>query len=143
MTQVSQTYQAPVLSFDVFHCEVGIGASLFESGHYDDAVRKTSQRFINRVGEFVDRPDLDGVALINKVFPQDAPLLQFSDRVTPTERSEHNGFRALAIGLTQAVRNVFTHRDNYGLDAVQALEWLAFLSAMHRRLDQARQTGEL
>ena len=122
---------------DQLHSEVGIAIGLFESGHYDESVRKASQRFINRVQEFVDRPDLDGVALMNKAFSESGPLLEFSDRETLTERDEHSGFRALTVGLTQAVRNVLTHRDNYGLNAVQAFEWLAFTSALHRRLDQA------
>lgn len=126
-----------------FHFEVERSLALFEDGHNDEAVRKASQRFINRVQEWVNRPDLDGVALINKVFSADAPLLIFNDRSTPIERDEHDGYRYLAVGLASALRNVVTHHDDYGLDQETAWEWLVFISAMHRRLDQAEQVTEL
>ncbi len=126
-------------SLKSFHTEVAIASRLFEDGHYDEAVRKASQRFVNRVQELADRPDLDGVALMNKSFSDKSPLLEFNDRETLIERDEHNGYRFLTVGLTQAVRNVVTHHDNYGLGPVSAFEWLAFISAMHRRLDQAQQ----
>lgn len=125
-----------------FHSEVERALALFGDGHHDEAVRKASQRFINRVQEWVNRPDLDGVALINKVFSSDAPLLIFNDRSTPIERDEHDGYRFLAVGLASALRNVVTHHDNYGLDREAAWEWLVFISAMHRRLDQAEQVTE-
>ena len=125
-----------------FHFEVERALALFEDGHHDEAVRKASQRFINRVQEWVNRSDLDGVALLNKVFSSDAPLLVFNDRSTPIERDEHDGYRFLAVGLASALRNVVTHRDDYGLDHEAAWEWLVFISAMHRRLDQAQQVTE-
>lgn len=49
-----------VLSPWKLHPEVGIASHLFKDGHYDEAVRKASQRFVNRVQEMADRPDLDG-----------------------------------------------------------------------------------
>ncbi len=125
-----------------FHFEVERALALFEDGHHDEAVRKASQRFINRVQGWVNRPDLDGVALINKVFSSEAPLLIFNDRSTPIERDEHDGYRFLAVGLASALRNVVTHHDDYGLDQEAAWEWLVFISAMHRRLDQAEQMTE-
>lgn len=121
------------------HPEVGIAHGLFAGGHFDEAVRKASQRFLNRVQELADRPDLDRVGLMNSPFSEQSPILEFNDRETITERDMHNGYRFLAVGLTQAVRSVLTHRDNYGLDGVRALEWLAFMSAMHRLVDEAQQ----
>ena len=122
-----------------FHREVELAIGLYLDKHYDDAVRKASQRYINRVNELTDHPGGDGVGLINKSFSEDAPLLAFSDRETMVERDEHNGYRFLAVGLAQALRNVVTHDDNYGLGSEETLEWLAFISAMHRRLDGAVQ----
>ena len=121
------------------HPELHLALGLFEDGHYDDSVRKASQRFINRVQELVDRPDLDGAGLIDKTFSAQSPLLAFNNRSTPLERDEHDGYRFLAAGLTRALRNVVTHHDDYGLGATAASEWLVFTSAMHRRLDQAEQ----
>ena len=124
------------------HVEVAPALDLFIDGHYDEAVRKAAQRFINRVRELANRADLDGVALMNKTFSEEAPLLAFNERATLIERDEHNGFRFLAVGLAQAIRNVVTHSDQYGLDEVSALEWLMFTSAMHRRLDNSVQVVE-
>lgn len=137
--KVPQQHKPVVISFESFHSEVGIANGLFMDGYYDEAVRKASQRFVNRVQELADRPDLDGVGLMNNSFSENSPLLEFNDRNTVIERDEHNGFRFLAVGLTRAIRNVVTHHDNYGFGATSALEWLAFMSAMHRRLDQAQQ----
>ncbi len=122
---------------DELHGEVSLARELFAGGHYDESVRKAAQRFMNRVQQVTGRHDLDGVALINKAFSADSPLLEFSSRGLRWERDEHDGYRFLAVGLTQAIRNVLTHHDNYGLDARSAREWLMFISAMHRRLDQA------
>lgn len=125
------------------HGEVAVAFELFADGHHDDAVRKAAQRFINRVQELANREDLDGVALMNKTFSEDAPLLAFNERTTLVERDEHNGFRFLAVGLAQAIRNVLTHSDHYGLEQVSAFEWLMFISAMHRRLDNSVQVVEV
>ena len=124
------------------HDELDLAFGLFRDGHYDEALRKASQRFINRIQELVNRPDLDGTGLIEKSFSSQSPLLAFSNRETQIERDEHDGFRFLAAGMTRALRNVLTHHDNYGLDATTASEWLAFVSAMHRRLDEAEQIAE-
>ena len=123
------------------HPELQIATGLFSDGHFDEAVRKAAQRFMNRVQEMVDRPDLDGVVLMNTVFSEQKPLLAFNERETLIERDEHNGFRFLAVGLAQAVRNVVTHSDAYGFDYVTAREWLMFISAMQRRLDEAEQVA--
>lgn len=129
---------SPLSLFDL-HGELGGSIRLYQDGHFDEAVRKASQRFINRVAERAGRPDLDGAALINKSFSDEGPLLEFNSRETRYERDEHNGFRFLAVGLARGLRNLVTHSDNYGLTRVTAFEWMAFISALHRRLDEARQ----
>ena len=136
-----QTLHAPEVArlATAFHPELHSSFDLFRDEYYDEAVRKASQRFLNRVRELANRPDLDGMALLNKTFSADAPLLAFNDRETIAERDEHDGYRFLCVGLAQALRNVLTHHDDYGLDLCTAWEWLVFISAMHRRLDQAQQ----
>jgi len=126
-------------SVKALHPDVAKGLGLFQDGHYDEAVRKASQRFVNRVKELANRPDLDGSGLIEHTFSANKPLLVFNDRKTLVERDEHDGYRFLAVGLTKALRNVLTHHDDYGLSEIEAWEWLIFINAMHRRLDQAEQ----
>ena len=107
---------------------------MFEDGHLQEAVRKAAERFINRVAHEAEREEMYGVSLMNHVFSANQPVLVFSEkRLTPTERSIHNGYRSLAVGLTEAVRNVYTHQDELDVSEVEAMEWLGFISAMHRR----------
>ena len=83
---------------------------------------------------------MHGASLMNHVFSAERPVLVFSEtRLTPTEISFHNGYRSLSLGLTEAVRNVYTHQDELDVAEEEALEWLGFISAMHRRLDRAAQ----
>lgn len=131
------------LTLDDLHSETGIAHDLFRDGYHQDAVRKAAQRYVNRVAELAaDDPgsrDRQGVDLINRVFSEDSPVLAFNPRLSLTERDDHNGYRFLGTGLTLAVRNVMTHTDDRGLTTAEAFEWLAFISAMHRRLDDVQQ----
>lgn len=128
------------LNVELLHTEVQIAVGLFEAGFLQEAVRKAAERFSNRVAEKAEREDLTGQDLMYQAFSADKPALVFSEeRQTAAERNWHDGYRSLAAGLSAGVRNVYTHQDNLPVDQVEALEWLAFISAMHRRLDRAFQ----
>ena len=123
------------------HPDTQLAHGLLIDGHGTEAVRRAAQRFINRVAALVypeedERGDQqDGVPLMAAAFAREAPLLSFSRMSTRVERNEHDGYRNLAIGLALGLRNVATHADEYPMDHDGAFEWLAFISAMHRRLD--------
>ena len=138
MTQCEASSDAFTLHADNLHEELRPSMDLYRDGYFDEAVRKASQRFINRIQERSVRPDMHGKSLIEHSFSGQKPLLEFSDRETLSERAEHDGFRHLGVGLALGLRNVLSHEDDYGLTNVSALEWMAFISAMHRRLDDAR-----
>ena len=121
------------------HEETRLAHTLLRDGHLQDAVRRAAQRFLNRVAERAEHPEWQGTALVNRAFSEDSPILTFSARETLVEQDEHNGYRFLGAGLVLAVRNAMTHADEYDLTETEALEWLAFISAMHRRLDGAQQ----
>ena len=128
------------LRFTDLHAEVQLALDLYEDGHFQEAVRTAAQRFNNRVAEKAEREDLTGQDLMNHVFSTKKPVLVFSEeRATLTEKDLHDGYRSLASGLAAAIRNVYTHQDHVKVTQVEALEWLAFISAMHRRLDRATQ----
>ena len=132
--------ETPVqLALGDLHEETRLAHDLFRDGHRQEAVRKAAQRFLNRLSERAEHPKKQGTALVNLAFSEDAPLLAFTARATRAERDEHNGYRFLGAGLTLAIRNVMTHTDDRGLTPAEAFEWLAFISAMHRRLDNAQQ----
>lgn len=135
--------EGEALTLDDLHEEMHLVHDLFHDGHAQEAVRKAAQRYVNRVAELAaddpDSRDRQGVDLINRVFSEDSPVLAFNPRASLTQRDDHNGYRFLGVGLMLAVRNVMTHTDDRGLTPTEALEWLAFISAMHRRLDGAQQ----
>ena len=131
------------LALGGLHEETRLAHDLFRDGHLQEAVRKAAQRFLNRLSERAEHPEQQGKALVNLAFSADAPLLAFTARSTLPERDEHDGYRFLGVGLALALRNTTTHVDNYAFTRAEALEWLAFISAMHRRLDGVQQVGAL
>ena len=129
------------LPLHALHREARVSEALFRDGHYRVAVQMAAERFNIRVAELSERHDLTGGSLVNNVFSDSHPLLVFSEtRSALSERDVHNGYRYLALGLTLGVRNVYTHDIRLEVSKTEALEWLAFISAMHRRLDRTSQT---
>ena len=124
MTESQENSEIPTLRLDDLHDELSRSMGLYRDGYYDEAVRKASQRFINRVAERAGRPDLDGAALIQKAFSDDKPLLEFNIRETAYKRNEHDGFRFLAVGLVRGVRNLLAHSDDYGLTSCVGMDGL-------------------
>ena len=131
------------LSFQDLHQEARVSAALFRDGHYREAVQTAAERFNVRVAELSKRRDLTGGSLINHSFSETHPVLVFSEsRVSLLERDWHNGYRFLALGLHLGVRNIYTHDLDIEVSRTEALEWLAFISVMHRRLDLTTQSRE-
>lgn len=135
------------LDLSDLHGETALAHDLFADGHFQEAIRKAAERYVNRVAERADHPDAQnrqGKNLIEQVFSERSPILSLNsheslDEWTLADRDEHNGYRFLGVGLILAVRNVLTHADDYEMTETEALEWMAFISAMHRRLDSAQQ----
>ena len=131
----SRPRPALLLAISELHPETQCAHDLIRDGHYRNAIREASEQFLvrlKRLAEESERPDVqgeDGSRLVGRMFAE------------PTARGEHNGYRLLALGMTQALRNTLTH-DPTGaeIDPAEALEWLAFISAMHRRLDRAERS---
>lgn len=89
----------------------------------------------------------DGVALVDRVFSVDDPILAFNTLRTETERSEHKGFAMLLKGCFGAVRNPLAHEPKIlwqGED--DAADYMSMISLFHRRLDDCvvvRQGGKV
>ena len=148
----SRPRPAILLAVSELHPETQCAHGLIRDGHYRNAIREASEQFLvrlKRLAEESERPDVqgeDGSRLVGRMFAEPTarggPVLVFNELATATERDEHNGYRLLALGMTQALRNALTH-DPTGpeIDPAEALEWLGFISAMHRRLDDATFAG--
>jgi uncharacterized protein (TIGR02391 family) len=83
--------------------------------------------------------DADGHKLIDQTMSGQEPMLRINKGVTKTERDEQLGVANLAKGLFSAFRNPVAHepRITWAMTEQDALDVLATLSLIHRRLDPA------
>lgn len=109
--------------------------NLYRDGYHRDAVRHESQRLLNRLRDLADLPELDGQALVQRAFAEQAPILVLNQRATAVERDEQAGLRYLTLGVTCAIRNVLTHDIERDVSAQDGAIWLGLLSLLHQRLD--------
>ncbi len=122
--EVSKYCKAELLQDNYFH-------AVFE------ATKGLAQRIRDMSGV-----QLDGAALVDKVFSIERPLLALNTLQTETEKSEHKGFALLLKGCFGAVRNPLAHEPKIlwkGED--DAADYLSLVSLMHRKLDDCLNTG--
>lgn len=135
---------APELSAAELHPWIWEGAkSLWQSGHYREAVggaiRKINAETQNKVG----RRDLSETKLFQESFSEKAaePGKKRLRRMQPdgsdTYKSVQRGAMALAEGVFAGIRNPLSHEVDQELSEQEALEYLAALSVLARWVDQS------
>ncbi|MFE9688014.1 TIGR02391 family protein [Streptomyces sp. NPDC006285] len=136
---------APRLSAGHLHPWIWDAArSLWQSGHYRDAVRIASVKVNAETQNKVGRSDLSETKLFNEVFSEKSPepgkprLRVVPDDGSPTFSSVHRGVRAFAEGCFAAIRNPASHTLQSDLPADHALEQLAAFSVLARWIDDAQ-----
>jgi uncharacterized protein (TIGR02391 family) len=86
----------------------------------------------------------DGAQLVDEAFSlkNNMPPLAFNSLQTVSERSAHSGYAHFARGVVAAFRNPTAHdpKVEFPLSQSDALDMLATISMVHRRLDQATVT---
>lgn len=133
---------APALSAAELHEWVWGGAkSLWQSGHYREAVegaiRKLNAETQNKVG----RRDASETDLFKQAFTTDAarPGKARLRRMLPdtgdTYKSVQRGAMAFAEGVFAGIRNPLSHEADQELSQQEALEYLAALSVLARWVD--------
>lgn len=81
---------------------------------------------------------LDGAALVDKVFCGQQPILAINRLVTESERSEQTGFATLLKGCFGAIRNPLAHTPRLFWDGEDdAADIFSMLSLLHRKLDDS------
>lgn len=118
-------------------------SSLFLKGEYVAAVFEAAKLCIDTVKQRAGNPHdaggkpLDGVPLITYSFGSKPPRLKFTSFGTQTEQNEHRGLALIAEGIVSALRNPKGHLPGTSipLSAEEALEQLAMISYLMRRLD--------
>jgi uncharacterized protein (TIGR02391 family) len=147
VSKTSQTDFVALFNTMPWHPTVRRAAgSLFLKGEYVAAVFEVAKLFIDEVkhksGHPVDRrgDPLDGANLMSFVFAPKSPILRFNSLSNQTERNEQNGLKLIAEGTVGALRNPKGHLPSsaISLTAEEALEQLAMISYLMRRLDNAK-----
>lgn len=114
-----------------------VSTQLFKDKHYRQAILQACLALNEVVQQRSGRPDLDGVSLMNHVFSPKTPILHF-----PGHPDEQKGYMWLFSGVIMAIRNPRAHTvgEAEDLDANEAFEQLALVSALFRALDGAVET---
>jgi len=103
--------------------------------NYFHAVFEAAKGLAQRIREMTG-VQLDGAALVDKVFACDRPLLAFNRLETETEKSEHKGFATLLKGCFAAIRNPLAHEPKILWEGEEdAADYLTLISLLHRKLD--------
>lgn len=108
-----------------------VAGQYFVAGQFKIAVMETctalSETVENKSGLTVDN-----TKLMQQAFSPENSILKLSN-----DRGERAGFHNLFMGVMMAVRNKLAHQSDDPYNQQTALEWLAFLSALFRLVDQA------
>jgi len=122
------------------HSRIASAATdLYRDKHYRNAVGDASIALVNYVKEKSRRHDLDGSGLMSTVFSKNKAVLLFNDLKDQTDLDEQEGMMHVFMGAVLALRNPRAHALN--LDTAEgALEYVAFLSMLAKRVDQAKRT---
>lgn len=134
---------APRLNAASLHPWAWEGArSLWQSGHYREAVRAACVKVNAETQNKLDRRDISETDLFNQAFSTDPPqpgkprLRVVPDDGSKTFSSAHRGVRSFAEGCYAAIRNPLSHTEAE-LTEDLALEQLAALSVLARWVDTA------
>jgi uncharacterized protein (TIGR02391 family) len=114
-------------------------SGLYRDRHYREAVLNASIALVNYVKEKSRKHDLDGSGLMSTVFSANKPIFAMNDLSNQTEKDEQEGFMHLFMGAVLALRNPRAHAL-FDDSPEMALDYIAFLSMLAKRLDGARRT---
>jgi uncharacterized protein (TIGR02391 family) len=117
----------------------GACGDLFRDGHYRNAVLDASLALENFVKEKSRLHDLTGAPLMRTAFSKNTPVLVFNDLRDQSDADEQEGLMHLFEGVMLALRNPRAHsliQDS----PEQALDYIALLDLLARRLDQAKRS---
>ena len=103
--------------------------------NYFHAVFEAAKGLAQRIRD-LSGIQMDGAALVDRVFSIETPVLAINSLQTETEKSEHKGFAALLKGCFAAVRNPLAHEPKILWEGEDdAADYLSLISLLHRKLD--------
>lgn len=133
---------APQLSAAELHPWIWGGAkSLWQSGHYREAVEGAIRKLNAETQNKVSRRDVSETDLFKQAFsmdeakPDKARLRRVKDDGSDTYKSVQRGAMTFAEGVFAGIRNPLSHEADQELSEQEALEYLAALSVLARWVD--------
>ncbi|PPG44395.1 TIGR02391 family protein [Rathayibacter sp. AY2B5] len=135
---------APAVSAANLHPWIWSGArSLWQSGHFVQAVRDAATKLNAETQNKVGRRDVSETDLFKQSFSLDeaklgkSRLRRMSPEDSDTYRSLQRGAMAFAEGVFAGIRNPLSHEADQELSEQVALEYLAALSVLARWVDES------
>lgn len=126
------------LTFENLHPDVLKAAgAFFADGHHRTAVAEAFKSIEVRVRKMTGIENKSASPLMGDAFKAEAPLIDVATESGQSGMDERQGFLALFRGSMLGIRNPNAHELAKPADAQEALEYLAFASLLHRRIDQA------
>lgn len=121
---------------------VEVSQKLFENGHYANAAEDAFIEINDRVKKLFMKvnPTVskvpDGNAVMNIVFSDNNPLVEFCDRSTETGSNIQKGYMQMLAGAMSALRNPKAHA-NITITKDDAMRRLMFASMLMYKIDEA------
>ena len=119
---------------------VAVASDLYVDGHYSQAIFEALKALELRV-RTQSGLDRSGRDLMAAAFGGDEPPIDLSVETGQSGRDEQEGLRFLFMGAIQGIRNPKGHENVKQEDPQRTLEYLAMVSVMFRRLDDAAETA--
>jgi uncharacterized protein (TIGR02391 family) len=121
------------------HSEIARAASdLYRDGHYAPAIL-SAVTALNGMVRLRSSVELDGTALMQRVFSPNGPVLRFNDLADQSDKDEQQGFMMMFSGAVAGLRNPRAHKLIKD-DPERALEFIAYVSLLAKLLDGAKKT---
>ena len=135
--------------WDLIHPKIAaVSQKLFEDGHYANAAEDAFVEINDRVKKLFMKLNPtatkapDGQAVMNTVFSDNAPLLEFCDRSTETGSNIQKGYIQMLAGAMSALRNPKAHA-NITITKDDAMRRLMFASMLMYKIDEAIDYSEI
>lgn len=109
---------------------------LFLEGHYNEAIRKSLERFEEYIKNISGLHDQMGKDLMAKSFSGNTPLITLNSLNSTNDKSEQEGFQFMTMGAMRGLRNILSHGDTEQFEVSEALELLCFVSFLFKRVDR-------
>ncbi len=110
--------------------------ALYKDGHYANAIEEAAKKLENMVKEKSEVSDKSGSSLMTHVFSKNNPILKCNSLLSASDKDEQEGYMHLFTGVVMGIRNPRAH-ENIVDDPEDALEYIAFISFLAKRLEKA------